>query len=303
MPNVITYLKLFAAVTAWGGTFVAAKFAVIYSSVEMSALLRFTSASMVLLIILYRQSGTLPPLNRLQLIYVFLLGLSGVAIYNLFFFFGLQSVEAGRGALIITSNPLWVALGSALFFGHRFHLINISGLILCILGVSIVLSKGQLITLFSSSVGMGELALLGGAISWAVYTLIGKYLMHSQHPLTPLTLVTYSSISGSIILALWMLISGHDMRVTPTLNLVAAIGYLSLLGTVMGFIWFFEGVQKLGAPQSSVFVFFVPVSAILFGYLWLDERITLSLLLGAALIIGGVVMVNKTGQVKPVDAG
>ena len=108
MPRPGTYLKLLGAVLAWGGTFLAAKFATLDSSVEMAALLRFITASLALLLILYLRQGYLPRLNARQLYYVVLLGLTGVAFYNLFFFFGLQTVEAGRGALIITSNPIWV---------------------------------------------------------------------------------------------------------------------------------------------------------------------------------------------------
>ncbi|MCP3675727.1 MAG: DMT family transporter, partial [Gammaproteobacteria bacterium] len=207
MPNLVTYLKLFAAVTAWGGTFIAAKYAVIENSVEMAALLRFIASSILLLIILYLKHRTLPVLNLFQLIYIALLGLSGVAVYNFFFFFGLQTVEAGRGALIITSNPLWVALGSAIFFGQRFRLINIIGLLFCVFGVSIVLSKGNLPELFSSGIGIGELALLGCALSWSTYTLLGKYIMHSPHPISALVLVTYSCVCGTIILAVWILLS------------------------------------------------------------------------------------------------
>ena len=293
MPNLITYLKLLGAVTAWGGTFIAAKFAVEDTSVEMAALLRFVTASVVLLFILYSKFGLLPRVNRIQLGYILLLGLSGIASYNIFFFFGLQYVEAGRGALIITSNPLWVALGSALFFNQRLNLINLSGLLLCLVGVAVVLSKGQLLDLLSAGVGVGEWALLGCALSWAVYTLLGRQLMHSKSPMTPLTLVTYSSISGSFLIALWMVFYGIKMEFNPSVTLLSSIGYLSLLGTVAGFIWFFQGVQKIGASQSAVFVFFVPISAIILGYLWLDEAITISLLIGAIMIISGVTLVNK----------
>ncbi len=293
MTNLITYLKLLAAVTAWGGTFIAAKYAVIDNTVEMAALLRFTAASLILLIILYKKMGTFPRLSRFQLIQIILLGLTGVTTYNLFFFYGLQTVEAGRGALIITSNPIWVALGSVIFFGQRYRLINIAGLIFCVFGVVVVLSKGQLETLFSSAIGLGELSLIGCAMSWSTYTLLGKYLMESHQPLSPLILVTYSSISGSILLAIWMLVTGQSFSINPTIELVTAIAYLSFVGTVAGFIWFFDAVKIVGATKSSVFVFFVPVSAILFGYLLLDEQITISLSFGALMIVSGIYLVNK----------
>ncbi len=293
MNKLLTYVKLLGAVLAWGGTFIAAKYAVIDASIEVSALLRFSVASIVLLLILKLQLGRLPRLNTQQLYYVVLLGLTGVALYNLFFFFGLQTVEAGRGALIITSNPLWVALGSVWFFRQRFGWINIVGFLICSLGVAIVLSRGHLTILFSQGVALGELSLLGCALSWAAYTLLGKKLMNSSSPLQPLALVSYSCVSGSLLLLLWIIVSGHTVHLNNSLDLWLSISYLALLGTVAGFVWYFQGVQQIGASQASVFVFFVPVSAIIMGHLILNEALTLSLFIGAILIIGGVAMVNK----------
>ncbi len=301
MPLLVTYLKLLAAVTAWGGTFVAAKFATIDSSVEMAALLRFITASLALLLILYLRLGYLPRLNARQLYYVVLLGLTGVAIYNLFFFRGLQTVEAGRGALIITSNPIWVTLGAAWFFRQSIRPLQILGLLSCTIGVTIVLSRGDIAALFAADIGIGELALLGSALAWAAYTLLGKKMMHDQFSLEPLTLVSYSCISGSVILALWIWFSGQSFAVELTPTLVTSIGYLALLGTVAGFVWFFQGVRELGAAQGAVFVFFVPVSAILLGKIILDETITLTLLIGAALILSGIYLVNRRPSIQPVE--
>ncbi len=293
MPRLLIYIKLSAAVLAWGGTFIAAKYAVIDTSVEVAALLRFATASLALLVILYLHQGYLPRLNRQQIFYILLLGLSGVTIYNLFFFFGLQTVEAGRGALIITSNPIWVMLGSAWFFNQFIRSVHAIGLLLSSIGVTLVLSRGDLAHLFSTNIGAGEFALLGSSLSWAVYTLLGKKLMHSESPLDPLSLVTYSCISGSLLLAIWIVLSGQTFSAKLTPTLMGSIAYLAILGTAAGFVWFFAGVKELGASQGAVFVFFVPVSAIIMGYIILDETITLSLLLGGLLILIGVYLVNR----------
>lgn len=293
-----TYLKLVGAVLAWGGTFVAARLAVADAPAEISALLRFVIASLVLLWILYRRNHGLPRLDRIQLGYVLLLGASGVAAYNLFFFYGLQTVEAGRGALIITSNPLWVALGSILLFGQRFNRWNLLGFVLCVAGVSIVLAKGEPWRLLQSGVGPGELALLGCALSWSIYTLTGKKLMNSAKPLPPLALVAYSCTSGSVILAVWVLsgwilTGGVKLQFDPGWSFSLSILYLALIGTVAAFVWFFQAVSKIGAAQSAVFVFLVPISAILFGAVLLGEKLTVSLVFGGLLTLSGVALVNR----------
>jgi drug/metabolite transporter (DMT)-like permease len=162
--------------------------------------------------------------------------------------------------------------------------------------VTIVLSRGNVAELLSVGIGAGEAALLGCALSWAAYTLFGKKLMLSHSPLQPLVLVAYSCVSGSVLLILWMGVSGQALNLSSSIEFWISILYLSVLGTVVAFVWYFEGVHRIGAAQSSVFVFLVPVSALLLGSLILDEPLTLSLLVGGGLIITGVVMVNYTSK-------
>ncbi len=289
----ITYLKLLAAVLAWGGTFVAAKFAVLDASAEINALARFVLASLLLLAIVRFQYARLPRLNSRQLFYVLLLGLSGVTLYNLFFFSGLKTVEAGRGALIITSNPVWIALGSAWLFRQRFDSLNLLGFLLCVTGVTIVITRGQPSSLLQGEIGGGELALLGCTLAWAAYTLIGKKQMNSPLQLPPLVLVTYSCVAGSAILLAWNLWSGQAITATVSVSWVLSVLYLSVLGTVAAFIWYFQAVRDIGAAQASAFIFLVPVSAIVFGTLLFHEPLTQSLLTGSVLIMGGVALVNR----------
>jgi uncharacterized membrane protein len=104
-----TYLRLTLSVLFWGGTFVAGRLVSREMVPESAAFIRFFIASLLLLLILLRKEGRLPPLDRSQAFGMVLLGLTGVFAYNLFFFKGLQSVEAGRAALIIASTPVFFA--------------------------------------------------------------------------------------------------------------------------------------------------------------------------------------------------
>ena len=264
-----------------------------HASPEVNALARFILASGLLLGFVKLKYHRLPRLDHRQLFYVVLLGLSGVAVYNLLFFSGLQSVEAGRGALIVTSNPVWVALGSVWFFRQRFDAINVTGFLLCIFGVSIVLTRGHPTLLLQGDIGGGELALLGCALSWAAYTLIGKKLLNSEQRLPPLVLVAYSCTSGSAMLLAWVVWTGGHAALDPSLPWALAVAYLSVFGTVAGFVWYFQAVQTIGAAQAAVFVFLVPVSAIVFGVVFFTEPLTQSLLTGSVLILSGVAMVNR----------
>ncbi|MCP3663350.1 MAG: DMT family transporter, partial [Gammaproteobacteria bacterium] len=66
--------------------------------------------------------------------------------------------------------------------------------------------------------------------------------------------------------------------------------YLSQLGTVLGFVWFYRGVKEIGPARAGQFINIVPISGVFFGMLFLDEQLTLSLLIGGVLILAGLLM-------------
>ena len=79
----------------------------------------------------------------------------------------------------------------------------------------------------------------------------------------------------------------------PNLEDMLAIFYLSILSTVLAYIWFVVGVEKIGATSASSYVFLVPPFGVLGGWLLLDERLGFSLILGFLLIVGGVRVVQS----------
>ncbi|MEE9309645.1 MAG: DMT family transporter [Cocleimonas sp.] len=289
------YLKLLFAMLVWGGTFTSARLLGAELEPTISAFLRFLLASFFMLLLLYFKKGHLPKITRGQWLPILGMGLTGIAFYNLLFFYGLVHTEAGRGSLITATNPLLTALGAAFIFKEKFTLIRIVGFLLCIGGAILIITKGELSTLLSDGIGKGELAFIGCAFSWAAYTLIGRFMSgESNNRLSSLAVIAYASCIGTVILffaALNADIVGsiHSLTINASLNLL----YLSLLATVIGFVWFQDGVKELGAAKAAVFIYFMPVSAVFWAWLILDEKFTLILAIGAALVISGIYLVNK----------
>lgn len=287
----IIYLKLFLTALIWGGTFIAGRIVVQTMEPFTSAFCRFAIASVCLLLLTQKIEGRLPKLQKAQYFLVILLGLTGVFSYNAFFFIGLQTVAASRAALIVALNPTFIALGAALFFKEKLNRIKLLGIVTSLLGAAIVISKGQILNLFKGSIGWGEFFIFGCVLSWVAYTLIGKSVMKS---LSPLAATTYACIIGAIALLIPALFEGivqNFMR----FPLPAWLGilYLGVLGSAIGFSWYYEGVVAIGAAKASIFINLVPVSAIAFAALLLHEPITISLVLGGILVVTGVLFANK----------
>ncbi|MFK5926658.1 MAG: DMT family transporter [Desulfuromusa sp.] len=289
--NFTIYLKLLLMALFWGGTFIAGR--LLAGEVEpfAAAFLRFTIASIVLLIITLRTHKKLPRIQRGQWFPLLLLGLSGVFAYNVFFFRGLQLIEAGRAAVIIANNPIVIAIFAALFFGEKLNLLKIIGIILSVGGAIVVITHGHPTTLLHSGVGKGDLYIFGCVICWVIYSLVGRAAMHN---LSPLIAVTYSALIGALLLLPAACLEGMLNQIADySLTAWLSLFYLGLCGTVLGFVWYYQGIQRIGSTRAGQFINFVPISAILLSAWLLDEPLTASLLSGVFLVSSGVYLTNR----------
>ena len=286
----MVYLKLFLAAVFWGGTFIAGRTIAGAVGPYSAAFLRFTAASIFLLVFVLRMEGRLPRLNRNQILPVVALGLTGVFSYNVCFFKGLALIEAGRASLIIACNPIFISLLSALLFREKLNAVRISGILVSVSGAIVVITRGRLSALLDGSLGWGELFIFGCVASWVAYSLLGKAVMNR---LSALSAVCYSSMIGGLLLFFPACVEGLFRDVWfYSVKDWASLFYLGFFGTVLGFVWYYQAIQRIGPMKSSLFINFVPVSAILLAYLLLGEPITWSLLAGAVLVGGGVYLTN-----------
>jgi drug/metabolite transporter (DMT)-like permease len=285
------YIKLVLTAIFWGGTFIAGRVVAKDVGPFSAAFFRFLIASIFLILFTYKIEGRVPNLQKKQIIPVFLLGMTGVFLYNVFFFKGLKIIHAGRAAVIIAGNPIFITLLSAYFFKEKLSLIKVIGIILSVTGALIVISKGSLNVIFAGGVGWGEIFIFGCVFSWVAYSLIGKAVMDS---LSPLAAVSYSSVIGAFFLFFPAYFEGamQNFRHYHLVDWVSMF-YLGFFGTVIGFVWYYEGINKIGPMKASLFINFVPISAVVMAFLILDEPITLSLFIGTLLVCSGVYLTNK----------
>ncbi|WP_299873304.1 DMT family transporter [uncultured Cocleimonas sp.] len=288
------YLKLLLAMLIWGGTFTSAKMLGNEMDPIISALFRFVLASSALLLIVLFKHGKLPKISKKQFFALLGMGATGIASYNLLFFYGLLHAEASRGSLITASNPVLTAIASIFLFKEKLTPVRLIGLVLCVFGAFLIISKGDFSILFNKGIGIGELAFIGCAFSWAIYTLIGRFI---SNELSSLVAITYASCFGTVFLLVVALIFKPLSIVSAVNNLNLTVGlhllYLAILATVIGFVWFQEGVKVLGAARAAVFIYFMPVSAVFIAFFVLNEQLSLVLLTGAGLIISGIYLVNR----------
>jgi drug/metabolite transporter (DMT)-like permease len=282
----VIYAKLLLTAFFWGGTFIAGRVLAEHVGPFTGAFLRFAVACVLLLALMLRAEKGLPVLPRRDLLPLLLMGLSGIFAYNFFFLKGLKSVEAGRASIIIACNPIAIALMAALFFRERLNLLKVGGILVSIAGAVTVITRGSFDAVTGGGFGWGELYIFGCVASWVAYTLLGKVVMAD---LSALVAVTYSSVVGTLLLFPAAVAEGLFRNGYSTEAWVSAV-YLGLFGTVLGFVWYYQGIQRVGAVRAGLFINFVPISAVLLAYVILHEPLTLSLLVGAVMVSTGVAL-------------
>ena len=286
------YLKLFLTAVFWGGTFIAGRILAQEVQPWSGSFLRFLVASVCMIPLVWHFEGRLQPLRKKQLLLVFLSGMTGVFLYNVFFLTGLQTMMASRASVIVASNPVFISLFAALLFrGERMTLLKMIGIVLSVCGAVYVISRGNPADILQGGLGRGEMLIFGCVLSWVSYSLIGKVIMKDVQPVSA---VTYACLFGAAALlppALFEGMAGSlgDYSMPAWLSIV----YLGFFGTCLGFVWYYEGIKQIGPSKSAVFINFVPISAVIMSFFLLGETIDASLLIGAALVLSGIYLTNR----------
>jgi drug/metabolite transporter (DMT)-like permease len=285
--------KLVAVAALWGGTFIAGRVAATAMPPLDAAVGRFWIASVGLLVAAWLLEGGLPRLTRAQALGTLAMGAAGIYVYNVAFFAALHDLPAGRTSLLVSLNPVFTLTGAFLFLGERLSPIRLAGIGLALAGVAIVISRGDLAALVGTGIGPGERTMLIAVAAWATYTLIGRVVFRT---LSPIAAATYAALWGTALLTLHAAVEGHSVPLQALGPAqLAALAYIGLLGTVVAFIWYGEGVQAIGAARAAVFTNLVPVFGVIQAAVLLGEAIVPSMVIGGAIAITGVMLANKPG--------
>lgn len=290
-----THFGLVGMAALWGASWPWGRIVALAMPPLAAASLRFLLASAVLMLWLYR-SGRIRALRELSTCQWFgLAGASAVGVlgYSAFFLLALQTVPAGKAAMVVALNPVLTMLFAVLLFREAVNWLMCAGLALAVTGALYALSGGAMALLRPMQTGTGELLLLGCACCWVAYTLIGRLVLTS---LDALTTTTATAIIGAVLLfaASWLV---EGPAVWAGLAKAPAVAWYSIFAlafgaTALAYAWYLNGVKVLGAGGAAAYMSLVPLFGMLLSSLWLNEPLTASLLTGCVMAIVGMILMN-----------
>ncbi|MBJ2350496.1 MULTISPECIES: DMT family transporter [Pseudomonas] len=288
------YLKLAMVTMIWGGTFVAGRILSDALAPLFAASLRFLLASGALLVFLGLAGIPLARPSLKQGVQLAVLGFFGIFFYNLCFFYGLQYINASRASLIVALNPAVIGLASWWLFKERLGRLKIIGIALCIGGAGLVIVSRDPSLLQATGQGWtGDLLIFGCVLGWGIYSLFSRSLNES---LGPLQTVTWSILLGTLMLwAACATVGEVRLEALTALDIRQWLSllYLGVLGSALAYIAWYDGIRRIGATRSGVFIALNPLTAVLLGALLLDERLTALMCVGGGVILAGIFLCNK----------
>lgn len=286
--------KLVMTAMFWGGTFIAGKVLAQAMPLLPAAFARFVIAAGLLVVVAYRLEGGLPRLTRSQLLTTAALGFTGIFLYNVFFFRALTHIPAGRTALFVSLNPVMTSLAASALFHERLGGKRWAGIALALVGSLVVITRGDLVGVvddFHQSFGAGELAMALAVLSWVAYTLISRRALQT---LSPVAATTYAALWG---LGFLFVAAAGELGSVPWSTLGwqawASLFYLGAFGTVVAFVWYYQGIRAVGPSRTAVFTNLVPAFGVLLSALLLGEEILASMLIGGVIAAYGVSLTNR----------
>lgn len=223
--------------------------------------------------------------------YLFWISLTGVALFNTFVYIGAHYTSAINLALIgTTSSPIMSVILARIFLKEKIGWMKLSGMILCIIGVLFLLSKGNFQNLVSLQFGKGDLWVLLAAFCFAVYNTMVKKKPAGVSPVNFLFVIF--AFGTLMLLPFYVWEMNSTVAVQWNGNLVLAILYLGLGASVICFLIWNIAIGKLGAGRTALFGNLIPIFSSLEAVIILHEQFSWVHIVSMALVFAGILLAN-----------
>jgi len=278
-------LCLASAAAIWGGMYVVSKHVLAYVPPMTLVVMRFVIAAVVLGLVLWL-SKSQQKVPRLQGKQVMLYGLIGYTLSIGAQFIGTKLSSAHMGAVITSASPAFIVLFAAWLLKERIRLGKLLSLLGATAGVLVLIGTDAGMEA-GSSVLTGNLFLVLAAVTWALYSVMGKRLTTTYPALTISFWATVAGVVFTLPIAGWeVAVEGFTWPTDPLLWL--GIIYLGVVSTAVAFFLWTKGFELMDAGTAGLYFFVQPIFGSLLGWLLLDEHLTFSFLLGSLLIFASV---------------
>ena len=295
MVSLWTHVKLVIVVAIWGFGWPAGRVVAQTVPPFTAGWIRYLIAVTCFLVFL-KASGNWRTPTKAEWKTLAIIGFFSTFLYQAFFMYGMRFTAAGDASLMITFNPFFTSLLAIIFLGEKMTARWVFGLILGISGIAVLFVYSPNVDIPFDERLLGDILIAGAAGAWACSSILKKKMMtepakDAQEPLSPLHLTVWASTVGFGIQTVPFIVEVSQQGISnPEFDAWVGIIFLAVFSTVLSYVWFADGIKKIGAGRASMYVYLVPIFGILSGWLLLDEKLGLSLVISFVLIVAGLLI-------------
>jgi len=295
MQNIKAYIMLTCASLFWAGNFIVGKYAFLSEIPPLSLVFyRWTLVWIILLPFTYKEIIRHKDIIFNNLTLLFFLGFTSVGLFNSFTYLSLIHTQVINASLFNTAIPAIIILLCFLFKIEKTNKFQIFGLIISACGILAIITKLKLDILISLNFNKGDLIMMGGVLTWGIYSTL---LKKKKFTLPLLTLVHVICTFGLISVFpqfLYELFNGQLIKFDT--NLVYTLIFLALFPSIGSYYCWAGAVSIIGANRAGISLSLIPLFGSIMAIVIYGEVFQFFHLIGAVLIILGLFLSNKENK-------
>lgn len=302
MKNLKTYIMVFLTTFFWGLTYHLSKYTLQYIEPTQIALFRFIFGLLFLLLYLFIFFYNNNLYNLFILIkkslsykrYIIILSFIGILIFNYSFYKGIEFSNPATGAIIFSSNPAITTLIIRIWKKEPQPLLRILGIVIAFIGVfltsyDILLNSSNL---YKEKSIVGFILILISSFAWAIYGIVGfEFLKKHKNIFNETELTTVNILWGTFLLLIASMIETNFHPINNNIfrmDVFLILLFMGIFSTGLAYIWWYNGVKKIGPVKTAIFMNVVPIMAIIIEFI-LYQNITWNQIIGGFCVISGVI--------------
>ena len=292
MQNTKAYIMLVCATLFWAGNFMVGKFAFLTNIPPMTLVFyRWSLVWLILLPFTFKEIIRSKDIILKNLPLLLFLALTSVGLFNSFTYLSLVYTQVINASLFNTAIPAIIILLCFLFKIEKTNKYQILGLIISVLGILSIITKLNLEIILSLNFNKGDLIMIGGVITWGLYS---SFLKRKTFTLPLLTLVHVLCSFGLIfIFPQFIYEFSQGQKIDLNIDLFYILIFLALFPSIGSYYCWAGAVSIIGANRAGIFLSLIPLFSTIMAIFFYKEQFQFFHLIGAILIILGLFLSNK----------
>ena len=285
-------LYALAATAIWGGNYIVARIVAGMVPPVTLSVFRWLGAICILLPFVLRPLLRDMPIIRAHLWYYLAISITGISAYTPLIYMAAAETSVLNMTLIATSTPVFTLILARCFFNEPITYKRLLGIAGAFAGIALLAAQGDMLLLLQLQFHKGDLLVLAASLGFAVYNILVRYKPAGTDNNAFLAVTFVIGCAALLPFMAWELLSGAS--VTLIASSLAAIGYLCIGPSILGYWFWTRAIASIGPANSSFIYYSLPLFSGIAALLLLGEPVLWMHVASGALILSGIILATKT---------